>query len=39
MALGLTDWSAGMHKQGSKVGVEEFVKVSRTESGVNQTII
>ncbi len=37
LGLSLTGWLADMHKQGSKVGVEEFVKVSRTESGVNQT--
>ncbi len=38
MRLGLTDYSAGMHKRGSEVGVKEFVKVSRTKSGINQTI-
>ncbi len=37
MGLGLTDWLVGMHKQGSEVGVEEFINVSRTKSGVNQT--
>ncbi len=37
LGLGLTDRLAGMHEQGREVGVGEFVKVSRTESGVNQT--
>ncbi len=36
--LGLTSWWVGMHKQHSEVGVEEFVKVLRTEFGVHQTI-
>ncbi len=37
LGLGLTNRLAGMHKRGSEVGVEEFVNVSRMESGVNQT--
>ncbi len=37
MGLGLTDWLAGMHKRGSEMAVEEFVNMSRTESGVNKT--
>ncbi len=39
LGLGLTNWLVGMHKQGRKVDVEEFVKVLRTESSVNQTTI
>ncbi len=37
LGLGLTDWLAGMHERSCEVGVEEFINVLRTESGVNQT--